>query len=247
MVDVPLRHRRQALPGRTATPRPFWRRPLVLFAGAVLAVLAAGAFVKVALQAYEGHLVLTGYTDDRTPAKLVIGSEQLAIPANMLRFAKARAGGPIERADLALYWPTLEGYTSALADAFKQGTPAAPIVYVTISLRDSPLDSTARLDEVYARFFVDKPLPGPNGLVGRRLGKDSGYEGEIVYFAPSEPRPFVARCSDDTSPVVPSTCLRDVNFGRGLSVLYRFNRTLLGDWRTLDAAVQGLTSGFLAP
>jgi hypothetical protein len=219
----------------------------VLFAGTILVVLVAGAIFKVALQAYEGHLALTGLSDDPTPVKLVIGSEQLAIPANMLRLAKTRQGGPVERADLALHWPTLQGYSPALADSFKLGTPSAPIVYVTISLRDSALDSTARLDQVYARFFVDKPLPGPNGLVGRRLGRDSGYEGEIVYFAPSEPRPFVARCSDEANAEVPSTCLRDVNFGHGLSVLYRFNRNILGDWRTLDAGVQGLADGFLAP
>jgi hypothetical protein len=220
---------------------------VLLLASVILLVLIAGAIFKVVIQAYEGHLGLTGFTDDPTPVEIVIGSEQLAIPANMLRIARTRQGGPVERADLALSWPTLQGYSATLADSFNLGTPSAPIIYVTISLRDSSLDSTARLDEVYARFFVDKPLPGPNGLVGRRLGKDSGYAGEIIYFAPSEPRPFVARCSDEASTEVPSTCLRDVNFGRGLSVLYRFNRNILGDWRTLDAGVQGLAGGFLAP
>jgi hypothetical protein len=44
---------------------------------------------------------------------------------------------------------------------------------------------------------------------------------------------------------MPATCLRDVNFGNGLSLLYRFNRDRLEDWRELDARLQKLANGFL--
>lgn len=248
MVDVPLRHRPR--PRQTKPPARNWLgslRPVGWFALAGLVIFAAGGLFKAALETYHDRLILTGLTEDPNPVSLAIGSENLTIPANMIRSAKARAGGPMASVDLALYWPLLQGYSEAHADAFRDGTATAPIVYATISPRDSPLDSTDRLDEVYTRFFVDKPLPGPAGLVGRRLSPDSGYEGEIVYFMPSEPRPFVARCLADSTPEVPATCLRDVNFGRGLSLLYRFNRDLLGDWLPLDAGMQKLASGFLAP
>jgi len=251
MVDVPIRHRSGkaglTAPASRSGPRhaSSWRRPLTLFAAGVLLVIAFGGLFRVALETYRERLILTGLSADPTPTVLAIGAENLTIPANMLRFAKTRAGGPVERADLVLHWPSLEGYSETLADAFQDQAPSAPIVYATISARDTPLDSTGRLDDVYARFFVDKPLPGPAGLVGRRLSKDSGYDGEIVYFMPSEPRPFVTRCLAGATAEVPATCLRDVNFGRGLSLLYRFNRNLLGDWRGLDAEMQKLATGFL--
>ena len=201
--------------------------------------------VRAVIAIYHDTVTVAGFSADPALVKLAIGPEQLIIPGNMLRSARTRNGGPVERADLALYWPGLAGYSEPRADIFKESGPSSPIVYATIAARDEPLDATGRLDEVYSRFFVDKPLPGPEGLVGRRLSEDSGYGSEIVYFMPSEPRPFVARCLADATADVPATCLRDVNFGRGLSVLYRFNRDLLKDWRTLDAGVQKLVAGFL--
>jgi hypothetical protein len=266
MADVSLRHKRPAHPApapqrrpandarvpppRPAAPRTTFRiaqpyRPLVLLVCAILLIIALGGLTKTVIEVYHDAMMLTGLTANRAPVDLAIGAEELAIPGNMIRSDRTRRGGPVERADLALYWPTLDGYSDDLADAFRDDGPDAPIVYATISTRDERLDATGRLDEVYARFFVDKPLPGPAGLVGRKLSTESGYGGDIVYFMPSEPRPFVARCLAQSTPEVPETCLRDVNFGRGLSVLYRFNRDLLADWRALDAGMQKLVGGFL--
>jgi hypothetical protein len=265
MADVSLRHKRTAQPAPARQRRPAndappvkrvprapvlrinHHRPLILIVCSILLIVAVGGLTRTIIQVYHDAMMLTGLTTDRSPVHLAIGAEELVIPGNMIRSDRTRRGGPVERADLALYWPTLDGYSEGLADAFRDDGPNAPIIYATISTRDEHLDSTGRLDEVYARFFVDKPLPGPAGLVGRKLSAESGYDGEIIYFMPSEPRPFVARCLADASPDVPATCLRDVNFGRGLSVLYRFNRDVLPDWRTLDAGMQKLVTGFLEP
>lgn len=266
MADVSIRHKTGQAPSpklaatnvaaRVAgPPRPVqyiprvWQpnRPLVLIAASILLIVALGGLTRTVIQVYHDAMMLTGLTADPKPVKLAIGAEELSIPGNMLRSERTRRGGPVERADLALHWPNLEGYTDALADAFRDDGANAPIIYATISTRDEALDSTGRLDEVYSRFFVDKPLPGPSGLVGRKLSAESGYGGEIIYFMPSEPRPFVARCFAEATPEVPATCLRDVNFGRGLSVLYRFNKDLLTDWRALDAGIQKLVAGFAVP
>ncbi|HVZ14897.1 MAG TPA: hypothetical protein VG894_10605 [Bauldia sp.] len=212
-----------------------------------LLVIALGGFIRTAIEVYHDAMVATGLTTDTSPVKLAIGPQELTIPANMIRSWRTRHGGPVDHADLALYWPGLEGYSTKTAAVFADGGPTAPIVYATVSTRDEAMDSTGRLDEVYSRFFTGQPIAGPTGLVGRTLSADSGYAGEIVFFNPSEPRPFVARCLADSTPEVPATCLRDFNFGNGLSLLYRFNRDLLGDWRTLDIAMQKLAMSFIAP
>jgi hypothetical protein len=247
MADVPIRH--SAIPTRQppARRRASWSKPLILFAGIILLVIAFGGLFQASIELYHDRMVLTGLTDDPKPVSLTIGVEDLRIPANMLRFEKARSGGPLERADLALHWPNLEGFSAPLEDAFREGAASAgPIIYATIAPRDSAQDATGRLDSVYARFFVEKAVAGPAGLVGRKLSADSGYGGEIVYFVPKEPRPFVARCLAGETGSVPATCLRDINIGRSLSLLYRFNRSLLADWRTLDAGMQKMAAGFLA-
>ena len=66
----------------------------------------------------------------------------------------------------------------------------------------------------------------------------------IVYFEPGGVAPFVARCLAKATPEVPATCIRDVNIGRGLSMLYRFDRVYLGDWQDLDAGCSELGSRF---
>jgi len=247
MADVSLRHR-NASPSPVAPVRrgASLNRPLVLSIAAVLLVIAVGGLIGTAIEVYRDAMLATGLTMDTTPVKLAIGPDELVIPANMIRSGKVRRGGPVDHADLVLSWPALQGYSASLAGAFADGGPSAPVIYATIAARDEAMDSTDRLDEVYSRFFTGTPLAGPDGLVGRKLSADSGYDGEIVYFIPSAPRPFVARCLADSTPEVPSICLRDVNFGRGLSLLYRFNRDMLADWRALDAGMQKLAASFLA-
>ncbi len=55
----------------------------------------------------------------------------------------------------------------------------------------------------------------------------------------------MARCLTSETPEVPSTCLRDINIGRSLSLIYRFNRDLLADWRTMDAEMRKLGESFI--
>jgi len=256
MVDVSLRDRKKppALTAgderrlaeealRQAAGR---RRAIVFIAAGVLSVLVVGGLIKLAFDVYRDRPLLSELTSDRYPVHLTVGTESLTVPANMIRFGRTRTGGKVDQAELILHWPELDGYSESLAPAFGDGAPAVPIVYAAIAARDSPLDSTARLDGVYARFFAGKPVAGPAGLAGRRLSADSGYEGEIVYFVPSAAQPFVARCLDSTTPEVPATCLRDINFGQNLSLRFRFDRQLLADWPLLEAGMRRLAAGFIA-
>lgn len=246
MVDVPIRHRRA--PAQHAAPEPrLWQRPLVLIGGAVAAVILAAVLLQVAIRIYEGQSLQAGLTTSTRPVELAIAAETLTIPANMIRTGKVRRGGAVERAELVIHWPEITGYSEALAEDFREGAVAAPVIYAAIAARDAPVDSTGRLDSVYARFFIGKALPAPDGLVGRALAPESGYGGEVIFFAPDEPRPFVARCFAEETPEMPATCLRDIHFGTSLAMIYRFNRNLLADWRALDREMRRLAAGFLAP
>ncbi len=246
MVDVSLRDKRGQRAQRTRSRYPRWTAPLAIAAGAITLLAVAGVVFHLALNAYRERMALTGLTSDPKPVGLTIAGERLFVPANMLRFAATRHGGPVERAELILHWPSLTGYSDARADAFTGNRPGAPLIFATIAPRESMLDSTERLDDVYALFFVGKALAGPAGLVGRTLSADSGYGEEIVYFVPDQPQPFVTRCLAEDTPALPSTCLRDIKVGRKLTLTYRFNRTMLGHWPAIDAGMRGLADSFLA-
>ena len=254
MVDVSLRDKREEAAPVGATPirgksarvaaggRGFLRPALAAVAAALVLAIGA-AIVDGLIEDYRDGIVLRGLGGKPSPVALIVAGEAVTIPANMIRFRSERRGGAVDRVDLLLHWPSLEGFSEALADDFKD--PAAPLVFVTIAARDTPLDSAARLKAVYARFFEGPAIAGPAGLVGRRLTEESGYRGEIVYYAPGAGAGFVARCLAEETPEIPATCIRDVNVGAGLSMLVRFDRALLADWPAMDAGLARLAAGFV--
>jgi hypothetical protein len=223
-----------------------WLRPLGVGLLAVVLVIAAGVAVWNLVRHYHDSVTLAGRTSDTTPVVFTIAGNDLAIPANMIRSSRQRRGGAVERVDLILDWPDLRGYSAETAEPFRSGSPIAPLIYVSLSPADSSMDSSARLEPVYSRFFTGDAVTAPTGLIARRLSDDSGYRGEEVVYEPLASRPFVARCVAKATPEIPATCMRDVLVAPGLSMLYRFDRFYLGDWQAIDAGLRDLAAGLLA-
>jgi hypothetical protein len=224
--------------------RSDWLKPTA-YAGVGLLAVGLFAFsIAVALRAYHDGVALTGKNSDSAPVTVLVAGETLAIPANMIRFPSARRDGAVDGVELLLQWPGLEGYSDQHADAFRDGSTLAPLVYATIVPRDNPLDMDERLATLYREFFVGEPIKGPSGLIGRQMKDDSGYRGEEIYYAQRGPTKFVARCIAKATAEVPATCIRDVNIGTGLTMLYRFDRFYLGDWQAMDKALRALAAGF---
>lgn len=223
-----------------------WRRP-GLYGGAVLAVILILAWwVGESVRGYRDDVALAGRNSDPSPVAFTIAGERMTVPGNALRFASDREGGAVDRLDLLFRWPGLQGFSEANADAFRDSSSLAPLVYVTIAPRETPLDMDDRLSSVYARYFAGDPIAGPSGLTGRNMAADSGYRDEQVFYARTGPVRFAARCVAEATAEVPATCIRDVNIGRNLSLLYRFNRFYLGDdWAAMDRELRAAASSFL--
>ena len=75
--------------------------------------------------------------------------------------------------------------------------------------------------------------------------RNSAWRGEIVYFDPAGAatlcRPLPRRGDRRR---FPATCIREVDIGHGLTMLYRFNRAWLADWRTMDDRLRRLVNQF---
>jgi len=205
-----------------------------------LVLIAAVIGINALVDNYRDRLSLRGRDGKPLLVHLTIGGEMLTVPADLIRFRGERRGGTIDAVDLALHWPSLEGDGFASDDT----SPAAPLVFLTLSARASEFDANARLATVYSRFFIGTPISGPAGLIGRSLASDSGYRGEVVFVTPDAR--FATRCLAEPTAEIPATCLRDVNIGAGLSMLYRFDKARLAEWQAMDGALQRLVLGFLA-
>jgi hypothetical protein len=215
---------------------------LVLATFAGLAWLAWA--IDDAIGRHHDRIALKGLKGKPSPIEVTVGDETLVIPANLIRFPADRRGGLVTAVDLLLHWPSLEGFSEERAAIFRDGSPRAPLVYVTITEAETPLDSTARLADLYSRYFTGPPFPGPGHLVGRHMDPESAYKGEIVYFEPRAAEPYVIRCLAEETEEIPATCIREVNIGNGLTMLYRFNRAWLADWRSMDARLRSLVGEF---
>lgn len=187
---------------------------------------------------------LDGRTADPTPMVVFVGGQRLTVPANMFRFENQRTIEPQQQVDLAVHWPSLDGYGPAHREAFLDGSAEAPLLFVTIKKRDTATDSAGRLANVYQHFFQPGALPAPEGLVGRRLSEDSGLGGEEVYFEAGSTAPFTTHCLAPDGSGYPAPCLTEIHAGENLSVQIRFRKGLLADWAAIKSSTRGLIMSF---
>lgn len=204
---------------------------------------AVAALAAVALVVWRDENGRASPETSVAPVAVVVGGRALEIPRNALRFDEQRTPGVKTRLDIALAWPELTGRSAATAARFDTPDLAPDIVYLTLTPRQEGADSATRLTQVYARFFVGEFWDGPGGLQGRRLSPKSGYAGEEVWLEPGAVRPFVARCYPLVTGEAPSVCLHDVTLG-ALTVSWRFPKTLLGQWREIDAGLDQRLGGW---
>jgi hypothetical protein len=216
----------------------------VLVAAAIAGVAGVAWTVNDAIGRHHDRIALKGLNGKPLPVAVTVGNASLVIPANLIRSPTDRRGGLVTAMDLLVHWPTLDGFSEERAEVFRDGSPRAPLIYVTITESEAPLEATKRLGEIYSLYFDGPAFPGPGNLVGRRMGSESAYRGEIVYYQPRAAEPYVVRCLAEETEEIPATCLREVNIGHGLTMLYRFNRAWLDDWRTMDDRLKRLVSQF---
>ncbi len=214
----------------------------------VFAALAlASAAISLVGKLVGPSLLLVGNTTDTTRREVVIGNNVLAVPANMIRFERGRHDGEAEKLDLFMHWPDLDGYSTALRDAFSDVDGSRSIVFVQISPQIMSRDMSGRLEPIYRHLIEGPASNGPAGLQVYRLKRQAGYLDELLVVGQrSGQEPFVARClSGPSARDSLAACERDVHFGDGLSAIYRFSDHLLGEWKSLDAAVTTRIAGLV--
>ena len=217
----------------------------------VFFIFSALALIALAISTagrFAGHsIAMAGHTDDTSLAEIVIGNNVLAAQRNMIRFEQARKGGVATRLDLYLRWPDLTGYTDAARDDFNHAGDRKNIVFVSLSESMMSRDMSGRYEPIYSELTESSNDAAPKGLVARRFTEKSGYANEVLYVGETAGRaPFVVRClAGETAAQSLAPCERDIHVGQGLSMLYRFPRELLGDWKRLDQSMGRLAKWML--
>src|SRR5690606_4833612 len=203
----------------------------------VFYVFAALALLSLAIS-FGGKwlgrsIAMAGYTDDATLHEIVIGSDVVTVPANVIRFERARRDGIASRLDLYFRYPEMDGYSAASRDDFNDLGGRRTIVFVSFEERMMSRDMSGRFDPIYRGLIAQPGAPGPAGTTLYGFTEKSGYMNEMLAVAARPGKePFVARCL--TGPAAEESlapCERDIHVGGTLSLTYRFPRALLADWQ----------------
>ncbi|KXF77620.1 hypothetical protein ATN84_09700 [Paramesorhizobium deserti] len=231
--------------GISITESRFFTRVFYAFFG--LALLSAA--INLSGRYFGPLIAMGGHTDDMTIREIVIGNDVLAIPSNMIRFPAQRRDGVANRVDLYLKWPEMAGYSEKTRSDFNFTAPRRQLLFLSVEPRTMSRDMSGRYLPIYSALIEQPGKAGPAGLTLHSFHPVSGYIGEelAVSSAGGDQPDFVARCLDESvAREMAGACERDIQFGNGLQLFYRFPRHLLGEWRALDEAVQSFATAHLA-
>jgi hypothetical protein len=169
----------------------------------------------------------------------------LAIPANYIENATARAGGEMDGITLAMLFPSWHGYSDAEARLFAGNAPDSPVV--RLSLRGDPnnLDARGRLNRLYMPHIANPGgESGPFGLTRYSFTPDSGYEGDL-FVGENGKGLVLLLCERASAEFSSPNCLAvDRPLARNLSFSYRFKRAYLARWQEMSAGVDSLIARF---
>ncbi|MEI2300403.1 hypothetical protein [Ensifer sp. MJa1] len=226
--------------------------PRFVYRVTAVIVLLAGLTAAIALSGrwFGENLALAGHTASREPYDIFIGQDHLRLPANMIRFEAQRATSIVERVDLYLTWPALEGYSDANRDLFNDVDAPENLIFLQIAQSTMSRDMSGRLEPIYTQVFDGTPAPGPGGLTEHQVKRTSSYAGEVFLTAERNGQtPYVVRClqADAQTLSTSADCQRDIHAGKDLVVLYRFSNRLLPQWRQIDDAIATFVKSRILP
>ena len=230
--------------GSHAKQRSVWFAPLIAFF--VTACLSAVVLAYYFAPGPPGlGEELPEPTDATRPVALTIGSTRFRIPANYVQLASARRGGALSEVSLAAMLPRLDGFSLATAKDFAGHSPDSPIVMMQIR-NGAPLPEAQRLERIYRLQVADPEGERQgDGLMRYSFRQDSGYRAQELFTGAIDGQQTVILCDRVAADTPEPNCLRDVPFGNGLGLSYRFKRAHLARWREIDTAVRGRVNGFI--
>lgn len=231
--------------GRPTKHRSGWFAPAIAFF--VTACLSAVVFAYYFAPGPPGlGEELPEPTDATRPVALTIGSMRFRIPANYVLLTSARRGGTLSEVALAAMLPRLEGYSLSTAKQFASNTADSPIMNLKIRTGRPALSEGQRLDRIYRLQVEDQQgETQADGLMRFSFGPDSGYRGQELFSGTIDGQPIVILCDRSAADTPAPNCLRDIAYGDGLGLSYRFKRAHLSRWREIDAVVEELLNSFV--
>ena len=143
----------------------------VFYGFAVMAILSVA--ISVGGKWFGKSIAMAGHTDDTTLREVVIGNDVLSVPANAIRFERARRDGIAERLDLYLHWPDMQGYSTEFRDDFDNVDGVRRILFLGFERRLMSRDMSGRFDPIYRSLVEEGGKRGAGGVTNHAFNPNT--------------------------------------------------------------------------
>lgn len=179
--------------------------------------------------------------------KMTVRGVPLSIPANYLE--SSVASGALEAVNLAVLFPSWQGYSKTEAPLFLGNPPDAPVIRLALRGDASGLDGRERLNRIYLPHVTDpQGAKAAFGLTQYVFAENSGYDGSELFAGESGSGLVLLLCERASADFSSPNCLVvDRPLAAKLSFSYHFKRAYLARWKEIDTGVKDLLAKFRAP
>ncbi|HEY5338418.1 MAG TPA: hypothetical protein VIJ85_09460, partial [Rhizomicrobium sp.] len=148
----------------TVKQRSGWLIPIAVFVvtAGLSAIILLFYLAPTPTSFIEEHAAPTSRTDK---VALSVNGLKFDVPANYIKFASARQGGPRKEVALFTTFPDFEGYSDSNASDFSDNAADSPVIFLLLREEQYKISEADRLQRVYMGYITDPAgKPGPFGL-----------------------------------------------------------------------------------
>ncbi|NND50412.1 MAG: hypothetical protein HKN60_09200 [Rhizobiales bacterium] len=138
----------------------------------------------------------------------------------------------------------MNGFSDSEADDFRDKSSRARVIYITLTAPTQVWRPAERFYQVYPYYFAGPEEPAEFSLKTRKMDPGSGIADHDVLYHQDENTFTLFHCLRDKPELMPADCVGDKVIEPRILARYRFRRTMLGEWKEIDSAVEQLLAGF---
>ena len=175
---------------------------------------------------------------------LSLAGIKLSVPANFLE--GRRGGGNVEVVPLFARLPAMTGFSNAEAAVFRGNAADSPIVHMLVRGDVGGPNPADRFERIYKPYLRDPSgIASPFGLTLYQFRPDSGY-GRDDLFVSRNGGTLLLLCEQPAQDLPSPNCLAiDRPIARNVSLSYRFKRSQLAQWQSINDGVGRLVESFI--
>ncbi|MEM6538606.1 MAG: hypothetical protein AAF668_12865 [Pseudomonadota bacterium] len=222
-----------------------WRYPLVIFViTLILSAVFLYYYVGPSLDELGGNEPTPTISEERV--KLAVGDLTISIPANYTIYPRDRRDGSRESVYLYALWPTFSGYSAARRNDFVEDDPQARRIDIIISERIAQFGEQDRIEKLFLPRTKKRSAERVTNGLTRYEFRDrlsdvptNGYaENELFIGIDQNDEAIAILCELEAAAPTNPHCWREYELSDQVSLIYKFKKPYLQEWRAIDRQVQ---------